>query len=355
MSPLGLASSQNEFSCAVRCDGAVWCWGNNDWGQLGDGTLEERRAPVAVRALGGPAASVSAGYTSACAVVGAGAWCWGDNAAGQLGDGTRTSRGTPMRVEGITGTVVAVAVGGVHACALVDDGTLWCWGGNQYGGLGDGTNASRLRPAVARALDAPAVEVVTGQYHTCARTRDGAVLCWGLNMYGALGDGTTVDRYTPVQVSLPDAAVALASTSNHTCAVLADGALWCWGFNSDGAVARPPANQLRPVAIALGGLRALAVATGQRHTCAIVEGPELRCWGRNDTGQLGDGSAVRRVSPVAVAGLDGAPTRISAGVAFSCAALADGRTCCWGGGVHGQLGHGSVDDSPAPATVALPQ
>ncbi|MFO0648216.1 MAG: hypothetical protein U0326_18400 [Polyangiales bacterium] len=354
MSLLDLSSSQNESSCAVRCDGTVWCWGNNEWGQLGDGTLESRSSPVRVLGLGGPATAVSVGHSATCAVAGGAAWCWGENTDGQLGDGTRTERSTPSRVVGIEGAVVAVAAGGTHACALVADGSLWCWGGNRNGALGDGTVVPRLRPVAVPSLRGAVAEVVAGQYHTCARLRDGDVRCWGMNMFGGLGDGSILDRATPVRTSLPAAAVALASTSNHACAVLDDGTVWCWGYNSDGAVSRSLSNHPTPIAVPLGGRRALAVTTGQRHTCAIVEGAGLLCWGRNDTGQVGDGSTMRRLAPVAATALDGDVRRVSAGVEFSCAALVDGRARCVGGGSRGQLGNNAFEGSLTPVTVALP-
>ena len=351
---LGLSSSQNESTCAIRCDGSVWCWGNNTWGQLGDGTLEARATPVAVRGLDGPATSIATGYHASCAVGAGGVRCWGGNAQGQLGDGTRTARPLPVAVAGLARPAVAVVNGGIHACALLDDGSAACWGDNGHGGLGDGTTGARAAPTAVRNLAAPVAELAAGQYHTCARLRDGSVQCWGFNELGAVGDGTTVDRGVPVTVSLPDAAVAIAATSNHTCAVLTGGELWCWGYNSDGAVSPTRVNQLRPVRVSLGGAAVRAVATGQRHTCALLDGGELRCWGMNGTGQLGDGSTVRRVSPVAVAGLDGEAARVSAGVAFTCAGLVDGRTRCWGGASQGQLGNGSLEDSLAPVTVTLP-
>lgn len=351
---LGLSSSQNESACAIRCDGSVWCWGNNAWGQLGDGTTTARATPVRVPDLGGPATVVSTGYSFVCALVHDAVRCWGQNSEGQLGDGSVVDRATPVSVVGLPRPVRAIAAGGIHVCAILDDGSVWCWGGNNRGQLGDGTITGRSTPAAVRALTDAAVELVSGQYHTCARLIDGTVRCWGHNSFGALGDGTASDRSTPVAVNLPDAVVALASASNHTCAVLDSGELWCWGYNMFGAVAPTLTDQLSPVRIAtlVGPVR--AVATGSAHTCAALDGGELRCWGGNASGQLGDASTTRRLTPTVVARLGGAPVRLSAGTSHTCAALADGRAQCWGSDTLGQLGDGRRDDSAVPVTVLLP-
>lgn len=350
----GLAGSSGEFVCAIRCDGAVWCWGSNTRGELGDGTTTGRATPALVRDLGGPATAVTAGYNHVCAVASGVVRCWGRNDEGQLGDGTRGDRTRPVAVAGLERPALDVAAGGTHSCALLDDGSVWCWGANRSGQLGDGSVVSSLVPVAVRGLGGAAAAVVAGQYHSCARLVDGAVRCWGFNDFGALGDGSATDQRRPVPAALPEAAVALASKGNHGCAVLAGGALWCWGFNGDGAVDRSLTNRTRPVLVAALGTSARGVSTGDRHTCALLEGGDLRCWGLNAAGQLGDDSTTRRLTPTTVQGLDGAATLLSAGGSHTCAALADGRVRCWGSGSSGQLGTGSHDDSRVPVTVLLP-
>ena len=350
----GLASGIGEFGCAIRCDGAVWCWGANRYGTLGDGTITSRATPAPVHDLGGPATTLAVGFHHACAVVGGAVRCWGRNDDGQVGGGAGPDQPTPRTIAGLARPAVGLAGGGTHTCALLDDGSVWCWGGNRNGQLGDGTNVSRLAPGAVRQLGGPAAALVAGQYHSCARMVDGDVRCWGSNYLGALNDGSGNDQTRPVTMPLDDAAVSLAAISNHGCAVLAGGELWCWGFNGDGAVDRSLVNRTRPVLVEALGTSVRGVMTGNRHTCAQLEGGALRCWGSNALGQLGDGTTTRRLMPVAVQDLDGTAMLLSAGDFHTCAALPDGRARCWGAGSTGQLGTGAFEDSPVPATVLLP-
>ena len=173
------------------------------------------------------ATAISAGERHTCAVTSDGAMrCWGWNPFGGLGDGTTTDRLTPVTVVGLEGTVVAEATGAYHSCAVTSSGAVQCWGGNQYGQLGDGTTTQRLTPVAVSGLGSGVVAVAAGFYHTCALTTVGAVQCWGANFTGRLGDGTTTQRLTPVQVSgLTSGVVAIAAGVHHTCAVTAAGAI----------------------------------------------------------------------------------------------------------------------------------
>ena len=355
-SPLGaLSISHRHFGCALRCDGSVWCWGANSNGQLGDGTTEARATPVAVRALGGPATAIATGYTHACAVVRGALRCWGGNVFGALGDGTREDRAHPVSVVGLDGPVVGVTAGELHTCALLEGGALRCWGRNQFGGLGDGTTMDRLTPRAVLALAGPISTVVAGQYGNCALGTNGVVRCWGLNQYGAIGDGTTTNRNVPFSVVLPGPARAVAAMANHVCAALETGEVWCWGINSDGALGdRTLLTRTLPVAVRGLGVPAVAVAVGGRHTCAATAEGALRCWGANERGQLGDGTATRHLAPTEILGLGGAAVLVAAGESTTCVALPDGRVRCWGANEEGQLGDGSNIDSSEPVTTLLP-
>ncbi len=352
----GSSCGFNRYACALRCDGSVWCWGHDGTGQLGDGTRNSRSTPAPVRDLGGPASALSAGFGHACAIVRGAVLCWGENTYGTLGDGTHRESTRPVRVTGLPGAAVALAAGGGHTCAALEDGTVWCWGYNESGGLGDGTDRESAVPRAVVGLSEQVVEVVAGQFHTCARTRSGAVMCWGLNLWGAVGDGTNVDRHAPVAVALPAPAVALATLTNHTCAALDDGAVWCWGLNRYGAVGDGTReSRALPVRVQSVGGRAVGVAAGDWHTCAVLEGGSVRCWGANDHGQLGDGTTTDRLRAGNVVGLDGAAALVCAGQGSSCAALSDGRVRCWGANSEGELGDGSTDERASPVTVALPR
>jgi hypothetical protein len=192
-------------TCARKQDGTLWCWGNNYHGQLGDGTTASPKpSPVQVTALGTSAVEVAPGYFYTCARKQDGTlWCWGCNSGGKLGDGTTTGTPSPVQVTALGTSAVEVAASFSHTCARKQDGTLWCWGDNYYGQLGDGTTVwPKTSPVQVAALGASAVEVAAGEAHTCARKGDGTLWCWGNNYYGQLGDGTTTDKLSPVQVPL---------------------------------------------------------------------------------------------------------------------------------------------------------
>ena len=159
----------------------------------------------------------------------------------QLGDGTTTQRTTPTQTSslGTDRTAVAITAGDYHTCAILDDGSVSCWGYNSYGQLGDGTTTQRTTPTQTSSLgtDRTAVAITAGDYHTCAILDDGSVSCWGYNDYGQLGDGTTTDRNTPTQTSslgTDRTAVAISAGRYHTCAILDDGSVSCWGYNNYG-------------------------------------------------------------------------------------------------------------------------
>ena len=266
---------------------------------------------------GSSASAVAAGQSHACAVTSGGALvCWGHNNRGQLGDGTTETRLTPVAVSGLESGVGAVFAGGEHTCALTSGGAVLCWGYNGYGQLGDGTTANRLTPVAVSGLASGVVAVVVGRNHTCALTSAGAVRCWGWNGNGQLGDGTPSNRSTPVEVTgLGSGVIAVAAGEQHTCAVTSGGAVQCWGRNSSGQLGDgTTTNRLTPVAVSGLGSGVVAVVGGGLHTCAVTSGGAVLCWGWNDSGQLGDGTrGTDRLTPVAVSGLGRGVIAVAAG------------------------------------------
>jgi hypothetical protein len=217
--------------------GAVLCWGDNSRGQLGDGTTTQRLTPVPVAGLDSGVRAISAGGDHACAVTTAGAvLCWGDNNAGQLGDGTRTFRNTPVAVSGQGSGVQSIALGYYHSCSLSTAGAVSCWGYNAVGALGDGStgdaNNARLTPVPVVGLGSGVREIAAGYEHTCATTTAGAMQCWGWNVHGQLGDNSTTNRLAPVPVAgLSSGVQAMAGGVYHTCAMVTADAVYCWGSN----------------------------------------------------------------------------------------------------------------------------
>jgi alpha-tubulin suppressor-like RCC1 family protein len=317
-----------EHSCARKADATVWCWGrNNEW-QLGDTTNTDRSSPVQVVGAGGAGT-----LTGTVALAGGGqhncviaadttVWCWGRNNFSQLGDGAAVDRGYPVQVRGAGGvgtlsSVTEVAGGAEFTCARRSDGSVWCWGRNDRGQLGDNTTTDRVNPVQVVGAGGvgtltSVVEVQTGDKHACALRNDASVWCWGQNNAGQLGDNTTTDRSAPVQVVgaggvgvLTSVSVLLAGSGNHNCVIRTGNALWCWGRNNNGQLGDNSTTDRRvPVqVVGVGGVGTLAntdrAAVGGEHSCAVATDDTLRCWGRNDRGQLGDGSTSQSSTPVA--------------------------------------------------------
>ncbi|MFL5495278.1 MAG: RCC1 domain-containing protein [Gemmatimonadales bacterium] len=256
--------------------------------------------------------------------------------------------------------------GGVHTCGLTTDFRVYCWGYNEDGQLGDGTNTGpesctgAVGPFACSTRPVPVAgtrqfrQVSAGNLHTCAVTTDFRAYCWGSNSFGELGDGTTTDRTTPVLVrgGLQFRQVD-AGSFGHTCGVTyADRRVYCWGYNRFGQLGDGTTTQhLTPIPV-LGGHEFRQVTAGDWHTCGVTTSNQPYCWGRDDVGQLGNDPEKRtRLRPVLVAG--GYQFRqLDAGSYHTCAVTTDNRAFCWGGGSDGQIGDGKTLARFTPRAVA---
>jgi alpha-tubulin suppressor-like RCC1 family protein len=290
-------SAANQYTCVLLDTGAVECWGDNFYGQFGDGTRRTgSTTPITVSDLA-DAVLIAGGYGSMCAVVRDGTVsCWGANQRGELGDGTTTDHYKPRPVLGLHGPI-AISAGGFDACVLTADGRVWCWGANDVGQIGDGTTVDRSGPTQVQGLPAPAIAVATAPSFSCALLEGGEEYCWGANGPSGLGDGTTAQHTTPVHVMLP--ARATASSHPPGCTIVEGGGMYCWGYGfvGDGT----SLTRLEPVLIAGAG-QASAIAIGAPNTahCALLQGGNIDCWGGNSAGELGDGTMTDHPSPLPV-------------------------------------------------------
>lgn len=336
-----------HHSCALLADHTVVCWGENNYGQLGDGTTTVHRRPAPVPGLT-DVSEIAAGESSTCARVDDGSvLCWGGNQQGQLGDGTTDTRLLPTPVMGLT-NAVQLSMGSLHTCARLVDSSVVCWGYNASGQLGDGTTTRRTLPTRMVGVD-DAVEVQVGYSHSCLRRRGGGVLCTGFGGQGQRGDGTTNNSLVPTPVSSLTDAVQIAAGHDHACARLSGGGLSCWGYNGNGRLGDGSlVDRLVPTLIPDLGVEDVAAEGG--HSCVRTVRSAL-CWGSNQMGQLGDGTTVDRHVPTAVTGIDSA-LEIVPGHFHTCARLGGGSVVCWGLNTSGQLGDGTTTNRSLPTLVA---
>jgi alpha-tubulin suppressor-like RCC1 family protein len=380
-----------RHSCARAQDGRIWCWGSNGWGQLTgsdhgsgwDGPDVAVPAPREVQGLRGPATLVAAGSLHTCAAIDDGTvWCWGDNSSGQLGHGTFTDlEPVPVQVLGMEGGLLSIAMNGSqdrqqtwedpivivhHTCAVKVDGTVWCWGADWRGQLGGGKLHAEpvAEPRQVTALGTDAVRVSAGRLHACAVKANGKVWCWGDNVSGQVGNGTTADVALPVEVPGLDNAIEVSAGGDHSCVVTAEGNVMCWGANRQGqcGVAGTPHYPpfiYQPTLVSGLGAKALHVAASIISTCAVLEDGSVACWGSNCGGQLGNGSFgpepyCSTATPGRVLELQNAVSIASTGVHSCSATLAD-EIWCWGDNETGELGDGTVSelnvDVPWPVKV----
>jgi len=371
-------------TCARVGAGALWCWGNNNRGQLGADPnpltprLEDGVSAVQVGGLGGNAGAVTVGGFHSCALVGTTMKCWGYNFNGQLGR-YRTSSHVPVVVTALTGATT-VSAGTDFACAIVSllgdetkpAGQPYCWGSNTDGRLGSGTGITDTTIRVPVAGGGVASSLDAGNGHACFvpdPPTGGTPRCWGLGGDGQLGNGATANQPTPVNAGLSNAVRLSAGGASDgaergtTCAVRSDSKVSCWGRNDAGQLGNDStSDSSSPVTVKfdsdpdpsstvlvdLSGVD--AVATGGRHACALLTGQTVMCWGANGSGQLGDGSNTQRHIATPVSGLSSV-TAIVAGVAHTCARLSNDTVKCWGANGSGQLGDGTNDPRNVPTAV----
>ncbi len=360
----GLAQAKDldvawDTACAIR-SGGLQCWGNNDDGQLGDGTKISRAYPAWVTGLG-PGTNVtdvSMGYHHVCAVQAGVVKCWGQKFF------IEDDQLQPAILDGLAGTASQVAVGYYHACALVDAG-VHCWGRGESGALGDGKKSDSVLPVAVTGLGpGSGVSAITAGTESSCALVGGGVRCWGANSVGQLGNGSTDTAYEPTTVTglAPNAAspsiVALDAGGYHACAVQTTGEVLCWGHGSDGQLGdgKDDYSSLSPVtvlaagsSVAISGMT--SISAGQYHTCAGNQANGvILCWGEGDFGKLGSGSKTDQSKAAAIIFFNDL-SGIAAGHNGSCAQSTTETIHCWGLNDSGQLGLGFSSHTSLPAEI----
>jgi alpha-tubulin suppressor-like RCC1 family protein len=363
----------STHACARTDSGHVHCWGANEEGQIGDGSIVFRLHPTEVQGLLGKATQIAVGSTPSistashtCALIENGlVQCWGRNYNGQLGINSINSSNVPKQVQGLSGAV-EIAAGGAHTCARTMDGTVFCWGLDSNGQLGNGKQApQQLMPVQIPELKAEALAL--GGAHSCAILAMGGLACWGANASGQLGLNSKMDAAAPtpvpmqMQMPMPAAIKSVAAGRDFTCARPEMGPVLCWGENDDGNLGLNTTTDA-PVPTPVPGLQdvinldlgADSSMTGGGHACAVVGDHKLFCWGANNAGQLGLGdNQNNRLTPTPVDLPD--VVEVATGSEFTCARLVTGAIRCWGRNHRGQLGNGATSDHESlPVPVVWP-
>ncbi len=368
---------------ALKSDGTVWAWG---FSPLGDGTYMDASTPIQVKGVGGigyltDIEQIAAGFGHKVALKSDGTvYAWGINNYGQVGDNTKTDKIIPIQVKGVGGTgyltdiiQIKASTGGGCTVALKSDGTVYTWGDNRYGQLGDNTTTEGLTPTQVKGVGGTGyltgiTQISSGEFHALALKNDGTVWAWGGNGAGALGDNTTTGRLTPIQVkgvggvgNLTDIAQISASGS-YTLALKNDGTVLAWGANTSGKLGdNTTTSRYTPVQVkGVGGIGYLSgivqVTAGFYHAVALKSDGTVLAWGGNEYGQLGDNTTTNRYVPVQVVGVGGIGylseiIRIGATIRHTLAIKNDGTVLAWGNNQYGQLGNNTTTDSTTPVQV----
>lgn len=361
---LGLGTN---FACALTETGAAYCWGKNDEGQLGDGTTASTSVPVPV-AGGVTFSAIAVGTSSACGLIVSGAVnCWGNNDFGALGNGTRVGSRVPVPSAGQL-LFESLSGGGGSYCGLTADAVPYCWGNTYSGQLGNSIPSWSLVPVQVQTGGAAFRSISSGLLHACGLTSTGLAYCWGGNTFSQLGDGTSISRSTPAPVGGGLLFTSIDPGASTTCGI-ATGIAYCWGSDFFGSLGqgttafRPDIKLPAPL---VGGTSFVAVRAGPGNNiftpgCGISTTGAAYCWGANSNGQLGTTATPDTCSAFNMTfGCSGTPLPVSGGHKFLVVVPAAEHTCgitdlhallCWGLNADGQLGDGTTENRNAPVAV----
>lgn len=344
---------RKEFASNYLTAGLVYAWGSNGSGRLGDNTTSNRGSPVSI--VGGVTnwSEISAGDTHSFAITNSGiAYCWGTNNYGQLGTNNTSSRSSPVQLSvGIKWSQISAQIN--FTAGISSSGIAYAWGKNQYGQLGNNTTSSFSSPVTVVGGITNWNRVAAGGNHTLGLTSGGILYSWGWNGNFALGDGTGTNRSSPTIVAGGITTWAeIAAGESHSLGITLTGVAYAWGNNGNGQLGdNSVTNRSSPVTVVGGITNWSKIAGGQGHTIALTTGFVLYGWGRNDQGQLGNNTVTYRSSPVTVVGGITNWSQISAGRQHCLGLTSSGILYSWGSNSNAQLGVPVLASASSPVSV----
>jgi alpha-tubulin suppressor-like RCC1 family protein len=337
----------NHHTCGLDPVGQAYCWGYNYYSQLGDDSNQSRTEPVPVMGELNFVALQAGGYHT-CGLTHDGQMhCWGYNTYGQLGDGSGSNQPVPVAVDQGDREFTELVAGNYHTCGATENGSVYCWGYNNYGQIGDGTEENRLTPTPVSSLG-NMVGVAAGRYHTCAWSEFGNGYCWGR---GFLGTGEWTVSSLPLQVDGSHDFARMAAGDFNTCGITDTDQLYCWGYSDYGQQGTGVYSNTAVPTLVPDVSPVADVDLGYHHLCSRSVSGQLSCWGEEGYGQVGNGEVSYRTIPTAVGGGVSGFSRISTGFEHACGLLDSGEAYCWGRGDSGQLGDGMYGSSTLPVEV----